>query len=112
MNHRANLEREAAYEPAVRSLIRSVNSRMGVRPAVGQVWVRVRPPTEEEMVDERLNPRVFVRFHRIGSSAKVVSVLPDFVELQCAGETIMLGVVEFTDSWVRLIADGEWGSRT
>lgn len=108
MDHKALMEREAAYEPAVRNLIRSVNTRLSQQPAAGQTWVRLRPPTEEELVDEKLNPR-FVRFHRIGSAAKVTTALPDFVEIHSGGATTMIGVREFLESWVRLVSESEWG---
>ncbi len=106
-DYRTSMERESAYEPAARSLVRSVNTRLKQTPMVGQVWVRMRPPTEEELVDELINPR-FVRFHRIGNAVTVTTALPDFVELRCGGETMMVGVGEFLDSWVRLVTDIDW----
>jgi len=109
MDYQASMEREAAYEPAARSLILAVNRRMGnEQPLVGQLWVRMRPPTEEEFADERLNPRV-VRFHRIGNVVKVTTVLPDFVEIECGGQTLMVGLPEFLCTWVRLVTDDAWG---
>jgi hypothetical protein len=106
-DHRVSMERESAYEPAARSLIRSVNTRMKHVPMTGQTWVRMRPPTEEELVDELINPRL-VRFHRIGNEVKVATSLPDFVELRCGRETLMVGVIEFLDSWIKVVLDSDW----
>jgi len=89
-------------------LIRSVNRRLGKRPVAGQTWVRLRPPNDEELVDEKINPK-FVRFHRIGSTVKIVSALQDFIELQCGGETTMVGIPEFYDTWVLLVTEENWG---
>lgn len=99
--------REAAYEPAVRSYVRSYNSRSGVAPGPGQSWVRIRPPTEEEIVDEAINPKL-VRFHRLGAAATVLAATRDFVELSCAGEVVMTGYQDFADSWVRLVTEDNW----
>lgn len=107
MDVKEQLKHEATYEPNVRRLARSVNKRLGVRPTQGELWVRVRPPSNQELAREERDKSI-VKFHRVGSLTQIAEVLPDFVELLCGGDTLLVGITEFYDTWIRL---NEWPGR-
>lgn len=107
MDVREELKLEASYEPYVKSLVARLNRRLGHNPIVGELWVRLRPPNEQELETDLERPSL-TRFYRIGTMIEVVEVLTDFVEVFCAGRTLTLGRADFLDSYVQI---NDWPGR-
>lgn len=101
MDAREALRREAAFEPVVRDLVRSINHRLSSAPAEGDTWVRIRPPSVSELDADERHPSL-VKFYRVGTIVQVAEVLPDFVEVVCTKETMLIAIYEFLDTWVRI----------
>lgn len=101
MDIRQELTLEASYEPYVKSLIAKLNLRIGHRPDIGELWVRLRPPNEAELEEDGKRPTL-TRFYRIGSLIEVVGVLIDFVEVYCSGRTLTIGMPDFLNSYVQI----------
>lgn len=101
MTVRETLEHEAAFEPTVRALVRSVNERLGSLPSAGEFWVRVRPPTLDELDLDEARPAV-VKFHRVGALVQIAETLVDFVEVFGSGETLLISLREFLETWVQV----------
>lgn len=104
MDVREELSLEASYEPYVRHLVARINQRIGHMPAVGELWVRLRPPSALELEEDLRRPTL-TRFYRVGSMIEVVGVLIDFVEIYCEGRTLMLTIEDFFSSYVQI---NEW----
>lgn len=100
MDAREALRREAALEPLVRDLVRSINHRLSSAPAEGDTWVRIRPPSLDELDADERHPSL-VKFYRVGTIVHIAEVLPDFVEVVCTKETMLIAVHEFLDTWVK-----------
>lgn len=101
MNVLEVLEQEAAFEPGVRALVRSVNQRISSRPASGEFWVRLRPPTPHELELGVRRPSV-IKFHRVASLVQVVKALVDHVEVSCAGSMALFEIPEFLETYVKV----------
>lgn len=95
------LELEAGYEPVTRLLVRSINQRLGSSPQNGEFWVRLRPPTLSELESGRRQPSL-IKFHRVASFVRIAKVLKDFVEISCAGHTMMFVTEEFLSTFVKI----------
>lgn len=101
MNVLESLEQEAAFEPGSRALIRIVNARLGSQPVEGEFWIRMRPPTSQELASGSARP-VLIKFYRVASFVQIAEVLPDFVEITCAGHALLFGLVEFLETFVKV----------
>lgn len=95
------LEQEAAFEPGTRALVRSVNRRLTTQPIEGEFWIRMRPPTLGELKSGQERPTL-IKFYRVASLVQVAKVLVDFVEVTCAGSTMLFVLEEFLDTWVKV----------
>jgi hypothetical protein len=91
----------------------------------GNLWVRVRPPTEQENVEASKHPRI-IKFCQPGTVSYVTEILaarerggfssvnenirgyPGLVEIECAGDKLLVEAGEFFSSWIRCIPDQEW----
>lgn len=62
--------------------------------------MRIRPPSVSELDADERHPSL-VKFYRVGTVVQVAEVLPDFVEVVCAKETMLIALYEFLDTWVR-----------
>jgi hypothetical protein len=96
-----SLELEAAFEPGARILARSINQRLKTRPGFGELWVRIRPPTDQEIKLGAARPTL-VKFHRIASLVQIAKVLSEFVEVSCAGHTLLFEIDEFLETFVKV----------
>lgn len=101
-----SLRTEAIYEPLLRKLARSVNERSGHTPRALELWVRIRPPSLEELYCDSRDPSL-VRFHRIGSVAQVNEVRGASLEVLCGGISTELPLSDFLETWVRVL---DWGA--
>ncbi len=96
-----SLELEAGFEPVTRLLVRSVNQRLCSSPQNGEFWVRLRPPTLAELDAGRQRPKL-IKFFRVASFVQIAKVLVDFVEVSCAGHTMMFVTEEFLSTFVKI----------
>jgi hypothetical protein len=95
------LELEAEFEPVTRLLVRSINQRLGSLPQHGEFWVRLRPPTLTELESGRQRPSL-IKFYRVASFVQIAKVLVDFVEVSCAGHTMLFMEEEFLSTFVKI----------
>jgi hypothetical protein len=100
MDARESLRIEAQLEPSVRALVRQVNRRLSSAPAEGDTWVRIRPPSVQELESDERHPTL-VKFYRVGTVVQIAEVLTDFVEVACHRDTMMISIREFLDTWVK-----------
>lgn len=101
MNILDTLELEAGFEPVTRLLVQSINKRLSSNPQHGEFWVRLRPPTISELERGRQRPKL-IKFYRVASFVQIAKVLVDFVEVACAGNTMMFVTEEFLSTFVKI----------
>lgn len=107
MATRKQLEDETKFEAVVRRYVQHVNSRMSVAISRGQSWVRIAPPTADELKLEETN-RKRIRFHRVGSLSRIGAYEPGLVELRSGRLSCWLSEFELLSHWVLVIGERDW----
>ena len=101
-----DVEREASFSGPVSEFVQAVNSRRR-RLQVGDEWIRFSPFNKGELRDLSNYPDN-VKFWTPGSVVKVTSVEEKYVDIRCAGDTLIVAIPYFMSSFVRLVRGSEW----
>jgi hypothetical protein len=104
---------ECAYHAAAEGLCMVVNARMNQNLKEGSTWVRVKPPSREELEAISGGAPRLMPFCRVGSLATLVSLyyLVDetrMVDVKIGGDTVVYEFEAFIRAYVRAVAEGEW----
>lgn len=104
---------ECEYHGAVEGFCQVVNERLNRNIKEGSTWVRVKPPSREELDAVSGGVPRLMPFTRVGSLATLLSVyyIADgtrMVDLQIGGDTAIYEFEAFTRAFVRAVAGDEW----
>lgn len=107
MAARKQLEEEATFETIVRRYIHHVNTRLSPMILRGQSWVRVGPATKEEFEIEQVSLHK-IRFHRVGSLARIATYEPGLVELRSGRFKHLVSEKELLTCWILVTGERDW----
>lgn len=99
--------REAQWSDPVRAFLTLFNERMCRDVDCDSVWVRMRPPTRDELEDVQEDVRT-VPFLRVGSLGTVIDVCPRYVTVRCGSDALVYERREFLSTWTRAIGQDKW----
>lgn len=95
---------EANYATVVGNYVRDLNRRLDAKPASGASWIRVRPPTHEELEDIFQDPRV-ASFLRVGIVGTVTDVDEGFIMLQVGSDRLVFATESFLDTFIQVLSE-------
>lgn len=104
---------ECAYHAAAEGLCMVVNERLNKNLKEGSTWVRVTPPSQEELGAISGEAPRLMPFTRVGALATLVSLYhlsegTRMVDVQIGGDTVVFEFDAFTRSFVRVVSQDEW----
>lgn len=94
--------KEAEWSDPVRTFLTIFNGRVCRDVKQDSTWVRMRPPTRDELLDSKEDGRI-VPFLRVGSLGTVTDVCPQYVTVQCGGDSLVYGRREFLSTWTKAV---------
>lgn len=105
---------ECAYHAAAEGLCQVVNERVNKKLMEGSTWVRVTPPSQEELGAISGGAPRLMPFTRVGSLATLVSIYhlsgdgTRMVDVLIGGDTVVFEFEAFTRAFVRAVSQDEW----
>lgn len=100
-----NWVKDLEFEKPVRDYLTQFNGEMSFPRSVGEVWVRVKPATREDVVASAQDNR-FIPFIRPGSRARVTDLIGrQYVEVEVNHDRVLYDRREFLATFLRVT---EW----
>lgn len=103
---------ECDYHGAVEGFCQVVNDRLNKNIKEGSTWVRVKPPSKEELDAIKAGVPRLMPFTRPGSLARVLAVHHQngvrLVDIDIGGDTASYEFESFTRAFIRAVDGSEW----
>lgn len=100
-----NWTKDLAFEKPVRDYLTQFNREMSAPREIGEVWVRVKPATREDIAASVRDNR-FIPFIRPGSRARVTELIGHrYVEIEVNHDRVLYEWEEFLATFLRVV---EW----
>lgn len=101
---------ECDFHGAVEGFCQVINDRLNRNPKKDSTWVRVRPPSNEELEASRSGLPQLLPFIRPGSIARVVFSDPSHgkITLDIGGETAVYDLETFNRSFIQAVEGHQW----